>query len=216
MSNATIVLSLVLSAAPIWAKTIGPYPLPARCDSQDIATQSLIAQGRFDDAYKAYEKGDLAAAESAWLEVSKCASQVPSWPKAIYNLGLLKERHGDLAQAIARFHMVLDSHPNDREPGGDLLEVYRNYSYFSALQISNCYSSMGNYRQALDYARLAKYSYRYQTWCGTCRTEAEQSLNLRIAYLTARVDGPYVLTCVFIGGFVFVRRFSRKGRRSDL
>lgn len=214
MSTATIVLFLLLSASSLWAKTIGTYPIPAHCDSQEIATQALIASRLLDDGYNAYEKGDLATAESAWVEASKCASQVPSWPKAVFNLGLLKQRHGDPAGAIGYFQRVLDSHPNDRELGANIMEVYRNYSYYSAVQISDCYRDMGHYRQALHYARLAKFRYTYKSWCGTCQMGAARSLNLRIAYLTARTGGPYVLTVVLVGGVFVVRRRSSKKRVS--
>ena len=128
----------------------------------------------------------------------------------MYNIGLTKHRFGDPAEAIPYFEKVLASHPNDKEPGANLMEVYRNYSYYSAVGISECYQQMGNYREALHYARLAKNRYPYQSWCGTCIQQANWHLDKRIAYLSARVSAPYAVTVLFVSGMVELRRRNKR------
>jgi tetratricopeptide (TPR) repeat protein len=179
----------------------------ARCAaSQDAATQAQIADALLSAGYDFYEKGESRTAMSLWLDASHCSSRAPAWPKAVFNIGLTKQRAGEPASAISYFEMVLQSHPNDKEPGANIMEAYRNYSYYSALQISECYRQMGDYRRALQYARLAKNRYPYLSWCGTCQDEARMFINKRIAYLAVRANAPYVFTFIFIGGVVLIRR----------
>ena len=172
------------------------------CDNETLA--ALLNTGN-----QAYESGDLAKAEASWQTITQCPLS-PEWPKAMYNLGLLKTKQADYAAAIKNFQAVLDSNPNDREPGGSLMETNRNYSYRSSLGISACYERMGNYREALRYARLAKTRYRYYSWCGTCYQSAASALNARIAFLTFQVSKYYVLSILLIGCAVLTRRKAHK------
>ena len=128
--------------------------------------------------------GDLGNAEKNWIEVRSSARTSPAWPKAVYNLGLLEMKQANYPKAIAYFNEVLHSDPNDKEPGGSIMQVYRNYSNRSAIQISMCYEKLADYREALHYARLAKNRYPYVSWCGTCLQSANFALNKRIAYLS--------------------------------
>ena len=178
-------------------------PTSAICDSE--ALTRLLESGN-----QAYESGDLAKAESSWETITQCPGSNPDWPKAMFNLGLLKLRLADYSGAIANFEAVLNSHPNDREPGDSVMQTNRNYSYRSSLEISACYEQMGNYREALRYARLAKTRYRYYSWCGTCYQSAASALNRRIAYLTFQVSKYYVLSIALLGGFVFIRYKTNK------
>jgi tetratricopeptide (TPR) repeat protein len=128
----------------------------------------------------------------------------------MYNLGLTEQRDGSPARAIGYFQRVLDSHPNDKEAGANIMEAYRNYSYYSAMAISGCYQQTGDYRRALHYTKLAKHRYPYQSWCGTCSDEARSAVDLRIAYLTTRIAAPYAASGFLVGGVFFVRS---RGRR---
>jgi tetratricopeptide (TPR) repeat protein len=172
--------------------------------SQDTAEETQSADKLLDDANAFYEAGDLRQAEEKWLRVRSTARTSPAWPKAVFNLGILEMREANYDKAVTYFNEVLQCRPNDKEPGGNIMEAYRNYSHRSALQISMCYERMGQSRQALYYARLAKTRYPYFSWCGTCLQSANFALNKRIAYLCLRVYGIPVLGFVGLAGLFFI------------
>jgi tetratricopeptide (TPR) repeat protein len=156
------------------------------------------------DGNAAFEAGDIGKAQASWIKIRECASATSDWPKAVFNLGLLEHKRNNLRQAIRYFDEVLQSRPNDKEPGGNLMETNRNYSFRSALAISQCYEAMGVFGSALHYAWLAKTKYPYYSWCGTCNNNANFALNKRIAYLTLRGSRLHVwASMVLVGFFVF-------------
>lgn len=173
------------------------------CASQNSAEQTKTAEALLEAGNASFESGDLRQAEDAWMKARNCPRTVAAWPKAVFNLGVLKARQADYSQAIEYFKEVLQSHPNDKEPGGDLMQAYRNYSHRSAMQISACYEKMGDYRKALRYAWLAQRRYPYLSWCGTCLDETNSALKRRIAYLTARSFGIQLLAIVVLAGVTF-------------
>jgi tetratricopeptide (TPR) repeat protein len=154
--------------------------------SQDPGEQAGAADALLEAGNTLYMAGDLRNAEKNWIEVRSCPRTSSAWPKAVYNLGLLEMKQANYPKAIGYFNEVLQSHPNDKEPGANIMQVYRNYSNRSALQVSMCYEKMADYRQALHYAWLAKSRYPYLSWCGTCLQSANFALNKRIAYLSIR------------------------------
>jgi tetratricopeptide (TPR) repeat protein len=165
-----------------------------------------------DEGNAAFEAGDVTTAEARWTEIRKCAPDSSEWPKAVFNLGLLEYRRSHFPQSISYFDAVLQSHPNDKEPGGSLMETNRNYSNRSAMAISQCYEAMGQFGPALRYAWLAKTKYRYYSWCGTCYSSANYAMNKRIAYLALRVSRLHIWTGVLVLGFVAIR-WKKTGRR---
>jgi len=190
--------------APAWAAETLDDPCAAPIQS-DQAAQANHNISLLEAGNSAYEAGDLRKAENAWTVVSLCPHTSPNWPKATFNLGLLEVKQRHFARAIEHFQAVLDSHPNDKEPGANIMQVYRNYSHRGALAISECYEEMGQFRQALHYARLARTRYPYQSWCGTCQMSAQAYLARRIAYLTFRAYGIQVMTTALLGGVVLLR-----------
>jgi tetratricopeptide (TPR) repeat protein len=157
------------------------------------------------DGNQFYEVGDLKQAEASWLEVQQCYRSSTDWPKAVFNLGLLRYREKRYSEAIAYFNEVLQSHPNDKEPGRSTMETNRNYSHRSAVAISECYEEMGSYWHALRWACLARNSYRYYSWCGTCSQGARLALDRRIAYLTMRTFRLHYLVGTLLLGIVFLK-----------
>lgn len=163
------------------------------------------------DGNAAFETGDIGRAEASWMKVRECASPTPDWPKAVFNLGLLEYRRNNLRQAITYFDDVLQSHPDDKEPGGNIMETNRNYSFRSAMAISQCYEARGAFGSALRYAWLAKTKYPYYSWCGTCYNSANFAVNKRIAYLTVRASRLHVWASILLLGFVVFRRKKSAG-----
>jgi len=98
------------------------------------------------------------------MKIRECSPTTAAYPKALYNLGLLEFKEKDFQQAIAYFEELLHSHPNDKEPGGSLMETNRNYSFRGALGISECYEEMGEFRPALRRAGEDEIYFLFLVW----------------------------------------------------
>ena len=173
------------------------------CPERKSTPESLSKQ--LEEGNASFETGDTTRAEAVWSEIRQCAPGSSEWPKAVFNLGLLEYRRSNFAQAISYFEAVLQSHPNDKEPGGSLMETNRNYSNRSAMAISQCYEAIGRFSPALRHAWLAKTKYRYYSWCGTGYSSANFAMNRRIAYLALRVSRLHIWAGILILGFVAIR-----------
>jgi len=194
---------LIISRASVGA-VAGAGTCPEQMQTDEAASKSLA------DGNAAFEAGDMAKAEAQWKQIRQCAPGTADWPKAVFNLGLLEHRRKNFRQAVEYFHEVLQSHPNDKEPGANLMETNRNYSYRSALAISECYEAMGAYRSALHYAWLAKTKYRYYSWCGTCYASADAAVNKRIAYLTMRASRVHIWASVLVVGLLALWKVKKR------
>src|SRR5437588_2750698 len=164
-----------------------------------------VLSKQLEEGHAEFETGDILKAETLWTEIRECAAGSSEWPKAVFNLGLLEYRRNNLPEAIRYFDEVLQSHPNDKEPGGNLMETNRNYSNRSAMAISQCYEAMGQFTAALHYAWLAKTKYRYYSWCGTCYSSANFAMNKRIAYLAVRVPRLHIGAGILVLGLAAIR-----------
>ena len=165
-----------------------------------------------------YRSGDVVSAEQARLRAKRYPPSTPAWPKAVFNLGVLEEERAGFHKAIEYFDALLSSNTNDKEPGANLMETNRNYSHTSALAISRCYKALGDYGQALHYAKLAKSQYAFVSWCGTCWQSASRSLNMRIAQLSARVYGLRAaggIGLIVVAGLFYRRRRAGLGTSVD-
>jgi tetratricopeptide (TPR) repeat protein len=182
------------------------------CPKEKPTPEALSKQ--IEEGNSAFEKGDATNAELRWAEIRECAPDSSEWPKAEFNLGLLEYRRNNFPQAISYFQAVLQSRPNDKEPGGNLMETNRNYSNRSAMAISQCYEAMGQFSPALRYAWLAKTKYRYYSWCGTCYNSANLAMNKRIAYLALRVSRLHIWAGILVLGFVAIRWKKPSGRNT--
>jgi tetratricopeptide (TPR) repeat protein len=102
---------------------------------------------------------------------------------AQYNVGIVLKEREEYDEAIAEFFKLLSSNVDDRDPGADIMEAYRNYRHKAALRISECYEGKHDFRRAIEYALLARDKHQYHTWCGTCAKSAEDALTKRIERL---------------------------------
>jgi tetratricopeptide (TPR) repeat protein len=175
------------------------------------AVSQLLAAGN-----AASEAGDTRTARTSWKRIRECEASTPEYPKAVYNLGLLEFKEKNFQQAIGYFEEVLRSHPNDKEPGGSLMQTNRNYSFRSALGVSQCYEAMGEFRPALHWAWLAKTKYPYYSWCGTCYSNASAAVNKRIAYLAFRASRLHLWGSTLVLGVVVLRVKQSRQRKRDL
>ncbi len=186
-----------------------------------LATAELPEIGRSEGARALlgagdalHEFGDIVGAQIAWYSVRNYAASRQAWPQAVLNLAHLEERAARYESAIEYFTEVLASDPNDEQSGDNLMETNKNYSHRSVRGISRCHEALGNYGQALHYAKLARDEYRFVSWCGTCLGSAKISINLRIAKLGALIYGPHatgIAGLLVFAALLYRRRRKRRG-----
>jgi|HubBroStandDraft_4_1064222.scaffolds.fasta_scaffold28934_3 hypothetical protein len=171
--------------AALWKEEIGPEVeryfliaalLAARHDSEaqvivlsaipdlggvtkEAAADALLAAGNV-----LHESGDFSGAQTNWSNVMLRYVESPAWPEAVFNLGILCKEKKQYTEAIAFFNALLASKSKNTER-------YREYSHSSALELSQCYKALGNYTDALKWAREAQTRYPFQSDCATCAQE---------------------------------------------
>jgi hypothetical protein len=127
--------------------------------TKEAAADALLAAGNV-----LHESGDFSGAQTNWSKVMVRYVGSPAWPEAVFNLGILCKEKKRYMEAIAFFNTLLESKSKHTER-------YREYSHSSALELSQCYEALGNYTNALKWAREAQTRYPSQSECGTCAQE---------------------------------------------
>ena len=135
---------------------------------------------RFDAANDLFSKGKLREAATAYDALLKERPKPPTWGKVTFNLGIAHMSLSEYDQAIRTFETVFASKVDDREPGGNLMEEFRNYRYRACLQISRCYEAKGDIPGALSFAIKARDQHTYRAHYGTCAMNAREALQARI------------------------------------
>jgi tetratricopeptide (TPR) repeat protein len=187
--------------AVLWKKEIGPEVeryfliaalLAARHDSEgqvivlsaipdlsgvakEAAADSLLAVGNV-----LHGSGDPTGAQTNWSKVMLRYVGSPAWPEAVFNLGILCKEKKQYIEAIALFNTLLESRSKDSA-------AYRDYLHSSALELSQCYEALGNYTNALKWAREAQTRYPSQSMCGTGAQEEKQHNEQRIGELQKKL-----------------------------
>lgn len=132
---------------------------------------TLEESGRHDEALQLWD-----------VVISDFAGST-SWGKAIYNRGIVLGKLDRHKEAVEAFQRLLATEVNNREPGDNLMEMYRNYHYQACLGVSREQVALGNLPAAHESLVLARDKYRYQSGCGTCNDEERARLNRQIAGL---------------------------------
>jgi tetratricopeptide (TPR) repeat protein len=138
---------------------------------------------------RAYEGKKLDEALLNYLRASTDYPNSRSYGIAQYNVSIVLKDQGKYDEAIAEFAELFPSAVSDRDPGGNIMEAYRNYRHRAALRISECYEAKRDFVRALQFATLARDKYRYQSWCGTCSDSASRALAKRIEDLEHLANG---------------------------
>jgi tetratricopeptide (TPR) repeat protein len=117
-------------------------------------------------ANRHYETGQYDQAEPIWLRVRDEFPGSAAWGKAVFNLGWCRKERGDYERAIACFSSILEAKVNDLEPGGHIMEVYRNYRPRAQWEIGHCRFAQKKFHEALAAYRRTASTYPFQSWCG--------------------------------------------------
>jgi len=135
---------------------------------------------RFDVANDLFSKGKVREAATAYKALLREGLKPPTWGKVTFNLGIAHMKLSEYDEAIHTFETIFASKVDDREPGGNLMEEFRNYRYQACLKISRCYESKGDIPRALSFAIRARDDQKYQAHCGNCAMSASEALQDRI------------------------------------
>jgi len=143
---------------------------------------------RLQAANKRFSEGEVREAIQYWEALQTKDIQPSSWGKVAFNIGIAHKRLAEYDEAIRSFETIFPSKVDDREPGENLMEEFRNYRYRACLQISSCYEAKGDIARAFEYAKLAKEKYKYQAHCANCAMGAESALSERFERLKKESD----------------------------
>ena len=159
--------------------------LPGAIDDPNVAGLLL------DTGNRLHREKRLDEALKVWAPVVAHCRAAHVWGKAAFNSGLALRQLGRPKEAIVLLERLLCSDVEDREPGGHIMEAFRNYRHRACLEISTSYQQLKDYDKALDYALMGRDTHRFQTWCGTCAMSSRAALRARIerlAKLAGRKD----------------------------
>lgn len=139
------------------------------------------------EANKLFQSKQYEAAATAFQKIVGAAQDDSIKAKALYNLGLTYQqlkRHDD---AIETFKRIFPTNANDREPGGSIMQIYRNYRSSAQWQIGVSYFAKNDFARALDAFRTARTKYLYRSGCGTCDELARYKQTLTEAICLERL-----------------------------
>ena len=151
------------------------------------AEPSAEVLARFEAANDRFEEGDVAGAAEEYRTL--LAEPIPpaTWGKITFNLGLAYASLGDVDASVQAFATIFDSAVDDREPGGSLMEEFRNYRYWASFEISRVLAEAGRLEEARAAVRSCREDYPYQAHCATCGESARAELASWEAELDSRI-----------------------------
>lgn len=141
----------------------------------NVLVSDTFAQVRdvFAEPNRLYSEGKFREAEIAYKNLLETVADPPTRAKVIYNLGMTYQQLTEYKNAIDTFDLIFSMDVNDKEPGGNLMQAYRNYRHSAQWEIGNSYFAMGDFENALNAYRTAREKFPYHSWCGTCQASVE-------------------------------------------
>jgi tetratricopeptide (TPR) repeat protein len=134
-------------------------------------------------AERAHKFQQFAEAEKQWRLICEKFPKTSHYGVAQFNVGYVLQEQGKFQAAIAEYEKLFPSQVNDKDPGTNIMDVYRNYRNRAAKQISQCYDKLGKPREALEWMILARDKYRFESWCGTCSWQEAAATAARLVRL---------------------------------
>jgi tetratricopeptide (TPR) repeat protein len=135
------------------------------CDAADPQTDPLEA------ANKAFEAKEYTRALELYSAALKTDLDAPTKAMLIFNAALTHKAVGQFDEAIKAFSQVCTTGADDKEPGGHIMEAYRNYRPRAQWEIGNCLFAQKKYREALKAYQATETNYPFQSWCGNEQAE---------------------------------------------
>lgn len=130
------------------------------------------------EANRLFEARDYQAAAVAYRAVAEKTSDIPTAAKAWFNLGLTYRKLNRHNEAIAAFSQIFQMDVDDREPGGHIMEPYRNYRSKAQWHVGLSLFAKGDYTGALEAYLTTKLKYPFQSWCNVEEQAAQEMYGL--------------------------------------
>ena len=122
---------------------------------------------------KFFEARNYQAAADVYRRIVRTDLDVPTKAKAWFNLGITYQKLGRYDDAINSFTQIFSMNVNDREPGGHIMEPYRNYRSRAQWEVGRSLFAKGDYKGALEAYQTTRLKYPLETWCNIARDAAQ-------------------------------------------
>jgi hypothetical protein len=152
-------------------------------ESLELAGQNLV-----QEALSASREEQGVRAEVIWERVIAEYPFTMAWVGAVFTHAQQRQAGGQYYEAIATYKMLLGCRSGDCTPAHRLFVSSRLQRNSACIGLAECYESLGDYRQALHYARLADTTYHCRSGCGTCDDSMRKEAEKRVARLQELVE----------------------------
>lgn len=122
---------------------------------------------------KFFEARNYQAAADVYRRIVRTNLDVPTKAKAWFNLGITYQKLGRYDDAINAFTQIFSMNVNDREPGGHIMEPYRNYRSRAQWEVGRSLFAKGDYKGALEAFQTTRLKYPLESWCNVERNSAQ-------------------------------------------
>ena len=122
---------------------------------------------------KLFEARNYRAAADVYSRIVNTNPDTPTKAKAWFNLGVTYQKLGRYDDAINAFNQIFSMNVDDREPGGHIMELHRNYRSRAQWLIGRILFAKGDYKGALEAYQAARLKYRPKLVCNVELQSAE-------------------------------------------
>ena len=122
---------------------------------------------------KYFEARNYQAAAAVYRRIVSTDLDVPTKAKAWFNLGITYQKLNRYDDAINAFTQIFTMNVNDREPGGHIMEPYRNYRSRAQWEVGRSLFAKGDYKGALEAFQTTRLKYPLESWCNIERKTAQ-------------------------------------------
>lgn len=122
---------------------------------------------------KYFEARNYQLAADVYRRIVTTDLDIPTKAKAWFNLGITYQKLGRYDDAINAFTQIFTMNVNDREPGGHIMEPYRNYRSRAQWEVGRSLFAKGDYKGALEAYQTTRLKYPFESWCNVGRELAQ-------------------------------------------
>ena len=125
----------------------------------------------------------LVEAEKAYKALRGKGINDATWAMTSNNLGINLRMQKKYEESSKVFNEILLRKLNNRDPGGNLMEHFRNYHYNACIELVRNYSFSGNNAKAIEALKMTKKKYPFESCCATCEADVDAFYDATMTYL---------------------------------
>ena len=134
------------------------------------------------------DAGNLVEAEKAYKVLRAKPTNNTTWAMTSNNLGIALREQKKFKESIGIFNEILLRKLNNRDPGGHVMEHFRNYHYHACFEIMRNHFLNGDHKEAIQALKLTRTKHQFQTCCATCKATADRSYRESLSFLEAELQ----------------------------